>query len=145
MGTDNLLSEGEQVMMGVFCGLYGLASLFCIALLISISVRTVLTLSNSALFFFITFAFMLRTVLTALFASNHLESATTGYYWLVEPPRFEFFFFFCTFQNLMNFALCLFSFFLLSVLTILILSFAFCVKTVEVCSFGIFFITSSLI
>jgi len=107
--TDNLLTSGEKAMMGVFCGLYGLSCVLSIVGFFLVFVGGALSLSVLMLFFFVILTFLFRCILCGLFASGHYDSATDDYFGLLEPP----------------------SFFVFSILTVLIMSYWFCVKAAK--------------
>ena len=100
----DVLSRGEQAMVGVFAGLYGLS--FLIALFLAISVfQFAPSLTNLILFFFILLTFLFRCIYLCIYASGGFRVEGSGSFVLVEPP----------------------SFFILSVASILIMSYGFCV------------------
>jgi len=100
----DVLTEGEQAMVGVFAGLYGIS--FFITLFLALSVlRFAPSLTNIILFFFILLTFLFRCIYLSIYASGGFRVEGSGSYVLVEPP----------------------SFFILSVASILIMSYGFCV------------------
>ena len=100
----DVLSEGEQAMVGVFAGLYGIC--FLVTLFLALSVlRFAPSLTNIILFFFILLTFLFRCIYLSIYASGGFRVEGSGSYVLVEPP----------------------SFFILSVASILIMSYGFCV------------------
>jgi hypothetical protein len=101
--TDDALSHGEVILIGVFTALYGIA--FLISLAFMLKGLHMLNFSLLMLFLYVLSTFLFRTVFLAIVASGDYEETSAGYYILIEPP----------------------SFFILSVLTILIMSYAFIV------------------
>lgn len=101
---DDVLTSGEQVMVGVFAGLYGLS--FLVALFLSWSIlRTSKFVVNLILFFFVLAVFLFRCVYLSVYVSGGFRVEGMDSFVLVEPP----------------------SFFILSVASILIMSYGFCV------------------
>lgn len=91
-------------MVGVFAGLYGLCFLFAFTFAL-VAFRFAFSVSNFLLFFFILLTFLFRCVYLCIYASGGFRVEASGSFVLVEPP----------------------SFFILSVASILIMSYGFCV------------------
>ena len=102
-------TDGEQVMLIVFASLYGVSAVISVVSCILLIKVIGASMSNIFLFFFVFSTFVFRCIYVALYSSGHLQSANAGYFVLVETP----------------------SFFIVSILTVLIMSYAFCVTSVK--------------
>ena len=85
---DEALDSGETAMIGIFTGLYGIA--FLVTLFFLIKGLHALTLSLLILFIYVLATFAFRTVFWAIVASGGYEETSSGYYILIEPPRYLF-------------------------------------------------------
>jgi hypothetical protein len=106
---DSPYTEGERDMLIVFAALYGLSALISVASCLLLIRLIGASLSNIFLFFFVFSTFVFRCIFLALYSSGALLTATPGYFVLVETP----------------------SFFIVSILTVLIMSYSFCVMSVK--------------
>ena len=105
-GKNNILSDGEKAMVAVFAALYGVGFVISSIVLVYVilKVQSLANIITFILFFMILATHLFRCVYFSLFASGHLQTEDISSYVLVEPP----------------------SFFLISVGSILLMSFAFC-------------------
>jgi hypothetical protein len=100
----DVLTSGEQAMVGIFAGLYGIAFIFTFVMFFGVF-RTSPTVVNMILFLFTMMTFLFRCIYLSIYVSGGLREEGPSSYVLVEPP----------------------SFFILSVASILIMSYGFCV------------------
>jgi hypothetical protein len=108
---DNILSDGEQVMVAVFAGLYGLGFILVAVVLVKF-LASMSSLTNLLMIMFVMLTLLFRCIYLSMFAAGELQTEDISSFVLVEPP----------------------SFFLISVGGILMMSYAFCaycVKTQE--------------
>lgn len=100
----DVMTSGEQAMVGIFAGLYGIAFVVTLFLFVGV-LRISPTVVNVILFLFTLMTFLFRCVYLSIYVSGGLRVEGPSSYVLVEPP----------------------SFFILSVASILIMSYGFCV------------------
>eukprot|EP00009_Paramoeba_aestuarina_P004329 CAMPEP_0201511284 /NCGR_PEP_ID=MMETSP0161_2-20130828/3752_1 /ASSEMBLY_ACC=CAM_ASM_000251 /TAXON_ID=180227 /ORGANISM="Neoparamoeba aestuarina, Strain SoJaBio B1-5/56/2" /LENGTH=1798 /DNA_ID=CAMNT_0047906711 /DNA_START=91 /DNA_END=5487 /DNA_ORIENTATION=- len=100
---DDVLSQGEKIMVAVFGALYGLSFLISLIFTYQIFSR-VPSLTNLILCFLVWLVFIFRCVYLSMFAAGYFREEDTASFILVEPP----------------------SFFIISIASVILMSFGFC-------------------